>query len=150
MLRFLMVSIAGLLSIGCNDRDPYRLGKTAPVKGRVLLGDTPLHTGTVTFQPDAARGNTSPHQPTANIDANGHYELFTVGKTAAPLGWYLVVVTAYESDAEMAKRARSPGEAGHLAKSLIDLKYERVDTTTLAVEVVENPAPGSYDLKLSR
>jgi hypothetical protein len=137
------------LTASCNS-DPYGLGKTAPVRGRVLVKDVPLHNGIVTFQPDTTRGNHSPHQPTASISEDGTYALFTVGKGAAPLGWYKVMVSAYETDSDIAKRAKSPGEAGRLAKSLIHPMYEDLKTTPLAIEVVENPAPGAYDLQLTR
>lgn len=137
------------LTTGCNS-DPYGLGKTAPVRGRVLVGDVPLHNGIVTFQPDASKGNNSPHQPSASISENGTYDLFTVGTGAAPLGWYKVMVSAYETDSDIAKRAKSPGEAGRFAKSLIHAKYEDLKTTPLSLEVVEHPAPGAYDLRLTR
>ena len=137
------------LTIGCNN-DPYGLGKTAVVRGRVLLAETSLHNGIVTFHPDSSKGNTTPHQPTAPINDNGVYELFTVGKGAAPLGWYKVTVSAYETDQDIAKRAKSPGEEGRLAKSLIPHRYEDVKTTPLSIEVVENPAAGAYDLKLTK
>jgi hypothetical protein len=137
------------LATGCNS-DPYGLGKTAVVRGRVLIADTPLHNGIVTFQPEASKGNTTPHQPTAPIGENGTYELFTVGKGAAPLGWYKVTVSAYETDNDIAKRAKSPGEEGRTAKSLIPRKYEDIKTTPLSIEVVENPTAGAYDLKLTK
>ena len=140
------VAVGGL--IGCAG-DPYGLGKTAVVRGRVTVGDVPLQTGIVTFQPDTARGNTTPHQPTANIDRNGHYELFTVGKVGAPLGSYKVLVTAIESDEDLAKQAPSPGRS-RMPKSVINLKYRTPKTTDLVIEVVESPAPGAYDLKLTR
>jgi hypothetical protein len=137
------------LTTGC-DSDPYNLGKSAVVRGRVMVGDAPLHTGIVTFQPDASKGNSSHHQPTAPISDKGTYELFTVGKGAAPLGWYKVMVSAYELDADIAKRARTPGEEGRVARSLINRKYEDLKTTPLSIEVVEKPAPGAYDLKLTK
>ena len=114
-----------------------------------MVGDVPLQTGIVTFQPDTARGNTTPHQPTANIDRNGNYELFTVGKVGAPLGWYKVLVTAIESEEELAKQPSSPKQKRR-PKSVIDLKYRDLKTTDLVIEVVESPAPGAYDLKLTR
>jgi hypothetical protein len=114
------------------------------------VGDVPLKTGIITFQPDTARGNTTPHQPTANIDRDGNYELFTVGKVGAPLGWYKVLVTAIENDEELAKKAASPGGSRLRTKSVINLKYRTPKTTDLVIEVVESPAPGAYDLKLTR
>jgi hypothetical protein len=139
-----------LLALAGCDSDPYRLGKTAPVRGRATVGDVPLHHGIVTFQPDATRGNASPHQPSASIDENGYYDLFTVGKSAAPLGHYKVIVMAYETDADIAKRAKSPGETGRKAQRLVDRKYESPNTTPLVIEVVENAPPGAYDLKLTK
>jgi hypothetical protein len=104
----------------------------------------------VTFQPDASRGNRSPHQPSASIDENGYYDLFTVGKSAAPLGHYKITVMAYETDADMARRARSPGEAGRKVERLVNRKYESPATTPLALEVVEDAPPGAYDLPLTK
>ena len=145
----LLLFIALLALAGC-DSDPYRLGKTAPVRGRVTVGDVPLHHSIVTFQPDASRGNGSPHQPSASIDENGYYDLFTVGKSAAPLGHYKITVSAYETDADISKRAKSPGEAGRKVERLVHRKYESPATTPLLVEVVENAPPGAYDLKLTK
>ena len=140
------VAVGGM--IGCAG-DPFGLGKTALVRGRATVGGVPLQSGIITFQPDTARGNTTPHQPTANIDRNGNYELFTVGKVGAPLGWYKVLVTAIESEEELAKQPSSPGRRRR-PKSVIDLKYRDPKTTDLVIEVVESPAPGAYDLKLTR
>ena len=84
------------------------------------------------------------------IDENGYYYLFTVGKSAAPLGFYKITVAAYETDADIAKRAASPGEAGRKVQRLIDPKYENPTTTPLVIEVIENAPPGTYDLKLTR
>jgi hypothetical protein len=116
----------------------------------VTVGDAPLHHGIVTFQPDASRGNNSPHQPSASIDENGYYDLFTVGKSAAPLGFYKITVMAYETDADLAKRAKSPGEAGRKVERLAHRKYESPATTPLVIEVVESAPAGTYDLKLTK
>jgi hypothetical protein len=35
-------------------------------------------------------------------------------------------------------------------RSLIPARYGQAATTTVAIEVVENPAPGAYDVKLTR
>src|SRR4051794_919497 len=66
--------------------------KFYPVAGKVTLAGKPLKVGTVSFRPDASRGNTSKHIPTGAIDAAGNYELVTVGKKGAPPGWYKVLV----------------------------------------------------------
>ena len=113
--------------------------KLAPVAGKVTLDGQPLQTGSVTFKPDAARGNASQHQPTSAIDADGHYELSVPPeRKGAPPGWYQVVVTAYDNP--------RPGRL----KTLIDVKYQDEKTTPLKIEVIENPEPGRYDLKLMR
>jgi hypothetical protein len=135
----LSLSAMALALTGCRG-DPYNLGPRAPVRGQVLVGDKPLPNGIVTFIPDTARNNKSPHQPSANIN-DGKYELFTVGEAQAPLGWYKVVVMAYEQD--------DKGRRPLVPKRLIPAKYEDAKTTPLAVEVVENAPAKAYDLTLS-
>ena len=81
------------------------------------------------------------HQPTGTINAEGEYELFTVGKKGAPPGWYKVVVTAYANKIE---------EGPVTPRLLIDPKYYQVETTDLSIEVVESPSPGAYDLNVTR
>jgi hypothetical protein len=96
----------------------------------------------VSFRPDPARGNTSQHHPTGEIDANGNYELYTVGKKGAPPGWYKVLVLADLNQKSGPVHPEMPRWAVHL-------KYTRPESTDLFVEVVEKPAPGAYDLNLS-
>jgi hypothetical protein len=129
-------------SSGCRS-DPYKLGKRAPVRGRITVDGAPLRTGIVTFHPDVSRGNTSPHQPSANIDKDGNYALFTVGEAQAPLGWYKVVVLAYERDDDV--KGKRPDEP----KRLVAAAYEDMKTTPLSREVIEGAPPGTYDLQLS-
>jgi hypothetical protein len=111
----------------------------------VLVGEVPLQFGTVTFQPDATKGNSSHHQPTAGITPQGTYELFTVGKVAAPLGWYKVMVSAHELEGDPENKA-----GGRRFRNRINSKYEDLKTTPLSIEVVEHPAPGAYDLKVTK
>jgi hypothetical protein len=141
---FLLVAV---LVCGCGDDSG--VGQTFPVRGRITVGSEPLTASTtvVLFKPDAAKGNTSPFEPTGTVDAEGNYTLHTNGKKGAPAGWYKVVVTAAEAPSFRGKgpRTQMPG-----AKSLVAAKYGQAKTTDLAVEVIENPAPGAYDLKLTR
>ncbi len=121
--------------------------KFVPVAGTVTLDGQPLPAGSVSFQPDASKGNTSLHIPIGQIDAQGRYEVVTVGRKGAPPGWYKVLVFYTEND--------QPGDdpnRPHVARprSLIHTKYNAADTTTLFVEVVENPRPGDYNLNVSR
>ena len=68
-------------------------------------------------------------------------------KTGAPPGWYKVVVTATTTDVNVppGKRRDHPRP-----KSLVAAKYGQAKTSELAVEVVESPIPGAYDLKLTQ
>jgi hypothetical protein len=114
--------------------------KLAPVVGKVMVDGKPLRTGTVSFRPDASKGNSSPHQPNGAIDAEGNFELLVPpARKGAPPGWYKVVVYAFDDP--------WPGKP---LKSFINMKYSDEKTTPLRIEVVANPESGRYDLKLSR
>ena len=79
--------------------------------------------------------------------ASGKYTLVTNGRKGAPPGWYKVAVTA-TAPAELDTKR---GPSHHpVPKSLLPAKYGQAKTTDLLIEVVEHPAPGAYDLKLSR
>jgi hypothetical protein len=79
--------------------------------------------------------------PFGEIDAEGGYRLSTAGKPGAPPGWYRVMIVAV---------ARSEGSHGKHRRqvSLISRKYTAVETSGLALEVVEDAGPSAYDLKL--
>jgi hypothetical protein len=117
-------------------------GETAiPVKGKVLLDGQPLTVGTVIFTPDAARGNTSLHEPRGKLDANGNYQAFqTKDRAGMTPGWYKISVTA--------QRLKDPNDR-YSFESVIPTHYANPETSGLALEVVENPAPEAYDLALS-
>lgn len=127
--------LVGLVS-GCS---PSK--KLLPVSGVVTVGDKPLHTGAVRFVPDKSRGNTTTSEPAGTIDATGHYTLSTLNKPGAPAGWYKVVVPASEP-------VSSTEASTKTTTWLVEEKYRDVNKTPLAVEVVPNPQPGAYDLKL--
>jgi hypothetical protein len=135
------------LAFGCTDGSG--VGKTFPVSGKVMLNNEPLtaETTTILFVPDAARGNTSPFEAAGTVDEQGIYTLYTRDKKGALPGWYKVVVAASQSST-----AASPGPLRHrpVPKSLVPSKYGLAKSTDLAVEVVEHPAAGAYDLKLKR
>lgn len=134
--------------LACGCADTSGVGKTFPVAGKVTLDDQPVTAAStiVLFKPDPARGNTSPFEPTASVDGQGNYTLSTKGKSGAPPGWYKVVVTATEPRGadEKGPRNHRPGP-----RSLLPAVYGQAATTTVAFEVVESPAPGAYDVKLS-
>ncbi len=151
MLRRLLprlVLLLPLLPPGCGDASG--VGTTYPVSGKITFNGEPFNaeTTSVLFKPDAARGNTSHFEPVGTVDRDGGYALVTRGKDGAPPGWYKVVVTAFDGSPQ------HPGGPRHakrpVAHSLLPARYGQAQTTTLAVEVVANPARGAYDLKLAR
>jgi hypothetical protein len=113
-----------------------------PVAGQVTVNRSPLKTGTVTFLPDASKGNTTRHHPVGTINAEGRYELHTVGRKGAPPGWYKVVVHADENQQTGRTAAPLP------PRWMTHVKYTAAGTTPLQVEVVE--VAGRYDLKLTK
>jgi|SRR5262245_21134234 len=116
--------------------------KLTPVIGKVTVNDAPLTTGSVTFHPDAAKGNSTPHIPVGMIDAQGNYKLMSATMEGAPLGWYKVTVASQEPI--------DPNNPYAPPKHLISPKYGVPGTSGLAAEVVASPTPGAYDFKLAK
>ncbi len=145
---FLTTLLLAIPALGCGDDSG--VGRTVPVSGKVILQDEPwtAKTTVVLFKPDASKGNTSSFEPTGTVDAEGNYTLTTKGKNGAPLGWYKVIVTAREDAAP--EHPKLPTQHRPVARSLLPAKYGQAETSGLSIEVVENPAPGAYDLKLSK
>ena len=139
--------LLALMVLGCGDSSG--VGKTCPVRGKITLGDQTLaaESAVVLFKPDASKGNNSPFEPIGNVDREGNYTLVTKGKRGAPPGWYKVIVTASEARIEAPK---DPKRGHPHPRSLVPAKYGQEKTTDLAVEVVADPAPGAYDLKLKK
>jgi hypothetical protein len=144
---FLTALLLAIPTLGCGDDSG--VGRTVPVSGKVILQDAPwtAKTTIVLFKPDASKGNTSPFEPTGTVDAEGAYTLTTKGKNGAPPGWYKVIVTAREEAAP--EHAKLPNQHRPVARTLLPAKYGQAETSGLSIEVVENPSPGAYDLKLS-
>src|SRR5207249_1945923 len=113
-----------------------------PVEGKVTVNGAPLTTGSVTFQPDASKGNHTPHIPVGMIDSDGRYKLTTATKDGAPLGRYKVTVSA--------QQPIDPKNPYAPPKHLIDPKFSDPTTSGLEVEVVSNPPAGVYDLQLAK
>jgi hypothetical protein len=143
-LRLVAILLTASLAGGCaGDGVP-----TLPVSGQVTLDGEPVTVeGTVVlFKPDSAKGNSSKLEPVGTVDADGRYALTTAGRRGAPAGWYKVVVAARAGQIEHPKgRPQRP-----LAVSLVPARYGSERTTPLAVEVVEQPTEGAYDLKLTK
>ena len=147
-LRLLpLATLAVILMAGCGDDSG--VGPTFPVAGKVTLQNEPFSAKNtiIVFKPDASRGNKDPFAPAGAVDADGSYTLTTKGKIGAPPGWYKVVVTSRDE-----APTEHPKDPRHrpVAKSLLPARYGQEKTTDLAIEIVENPAPGAYDLKLRK
>jgi hypothetical protein len=122
-------------------------GKVVTVSGTVTVGRQPLSAGLVQFIPDPARGNTSRSRPFGLIGADGTYRLITDANPGAPPGWYKVTVSAAAPPGAEVPR---PGKQAPPQPARFRAKYANPTTTDLAVEVKDDPAPGAYDLKLTR
>jgi hypothetical protein len=112
-----------------------------PVEGKVVIDGQPLTLGTVIFTPDAAKGNASQHEPRGQLDANGVYRAFvTKDRAGVPPGWYKISISA--------QKLKDPKDPYSFV-SVIPTKYTSPKTSGLAVQVVDNPDPGAYDIVLS-
>jgi hypothetical protein len=93
-IRSAVSSLGGLcvigLVLGCGQA-PI---KFVPVRGKVLVEGQSVNSGTVSFRPDADRGNQSMEQPAGMPQADGSFELATPNRKGAPLGWYRVLIMA--------------------------------------------------------
>src|SRR5262249_22805146 len=129
-----LVVWVALSAAGCGQE-----AKLVPVTGHVTLDGAALSAGSVLFVPDETKGNNSQVSPRGMIDSQGNYELFSDGKKGAPAGWYKVVVSL-----------TSPGIAPPPKGPTMDFKFQHPERTDLAIEVVPQPQPGAYDLKLTK
>lgn len=115
-----------------------------PVSGKVSNGETAVSNGTVTFHPDAAKGNESVKHPEGLIEGDGTYTLYTEQKPGAPTGWYKVTVFA-----ESSATSDAEGEAAYARPDLlVRSDYTMEAETPLSIEVKADAAAGAYDLTL--
>jgi hypothetical protein len=66
--------------------------------------------------------------------------MFTSNRPGAPVGKYVVLVTASE--------AIDPSNPSATPKSLVNARYSDVGLRNILIEVTESPRDGQYDLKL--
>jgi len=123
--------------VGCQSQAEKAKKELAPVKGKVLVGDAPPAGALITFHPDESKGNTARAMPMGKVRADGEYELVTGENPGAPLGWYRVTLTVF-------------GAPGGGKSPRINPRYAQLDQTNLSVEVVGEPRPGQYDLRLAK
>lgn len=124
---------------GCGASD--EIGKRVKVEGIVTVDGTPLPNGSLSFRADETKGNLQKHQPYAMIDPDGKYKIMTLEKEGCAPGWYKVVVESTEP---------MPEGVMKMPVSRINKKYNDIRQSGISIEVVENAAPGQYDIKLSR
>jgi hypothetical protein len=119
---------------GCQKSGP----KMVQVEGKVTLGGKPVPRGWVTFHPDAKKGNQSMEVPNGTIEDGDYHVITRVNEGITP-GWYHVAVNAAEQI-----DPKNP----YINKWLVPEKYANPKTSKLQMQVVENPAPGAYDINL--
>lgn len=131
-----------ILVLGCGGpaKDAYGVGKTVPVSGKVTFATKlPKDAAVgVVFIADGARSGSSNLPSSGGVDEQGNYTLSTGSQAGAPVGRYKVRVTA--------TMPTNPKDPYSPTRSVIKEIYSDANTTPLSVEVVENPAPGAYDL----
>ena len=135
-LVYLVVVVCTALVPGCGKESV----KLAPVAGKVTVGDQPVTSGQVSLIP-LSKDEKTPGLMAGTIDSSGNYKILTDGKEGAPLGKYKVTVTPAMTAAPADKKA--PVLAYN--KGFMD-----ASRSTLAIEVVDSPPPGKYDLKLTK
>lgn len=125
--------------------------KLYPVTGNVSFDQAPLglEGAAIRFTPDVSRGNNSTSDAFGAIQADGTYTLYTRDQEGAALGWYRVAVivppatpTRLDPNPNRSKAAPAPVP--------IHVRYANPDRSGLAVEVVETPNAGHYDLHLQK
>jgi len=130
--------------------------KLVPVEGKVTVGGKSLTSGVVTYWLEGEAEGSKKVAPIGNIGTDGTYKMTTNGKDGAPVGRYKVTVSTMmppgsdvpDLSGDGGKKPPPPKEANPAVR--IDSRYISPKTTTLKVEVSENPSSGAYDLKLER
>jgi hypothetical protein len=113
--------------------------KRVTVSGKVTLDGQPMQGGVLLFHPDEAKGNTVRVSCTGPVK-NGRYDLVTSAVTrtdtgsGAPLGWFKVTLINDLPGTGIIK---------------VHEKYLKPETTPVAIEIVENPQPGAYDIEMT-
>ena len=98
------------------------------------------------FSPDASKGNTFHSDAFGRIDEDG-LTRFSPGSRRAPRGWYRVAVTVPPATLP---RLDPTSTRKKPEVTPIPVRFGNPEKSGLAVEVVENPQPGQYDLTLKQ
>jgi hypothetical protein len=132
MAARLTLGLALLPLCACNT-DP--IGRTVPVKGKVLINNKALSGGSVAFWPNKDKGNNSAFEAGGQIGPDGTYEIFTRGKPGVPPGHYKVTVVS-QAETDSLKPTK--------AKLLVPEACTDPKTTPFLIEVIDEPK--TYDL----
>ncbi|WP_148072181.1 hypothetical protein [Bythopirellula goksoeyrii] len=152
-LRFALSGVVAYVAIGmilgCSEVEI--IIQHVPVRGKVQVDGQPVPSGTVSFRPDAERGNQSMEQPAGMLQEDGRYKLFSANQEGAPPGWYRVLIIA--DNFRVVDPPTSPVwpefPEGYLPKALVNQRYLYFHQTDLLVEVKENQDPDEYVLRLN-
>jgi hypothetical protein len=127
-------------------------GKLYPVTGKVSLNHTPLGIdgAAVRFTPDVSRGNGSKFDAFGAIQSDGTFTLYTHDREGVALGWYRVAVTVPPVTPARLEPPNPNRKKVSLPSAPIPIRYANPDRSGLAVEVVETPNAGHYDLHLQK
>jgi hypothetical protein len=112
-----------------------------PVSGKVYNGGAPLTSGMVRYVPEG--GDKLAGQSSGTIGSDGTYTLYTNGKPGAPPGKYKVAISTMVPPGPEVTMDEKPH-----AGPPINRKYNSPDSSGLTREVVADPSPDQYDLKL--
>lgn len=130
-----ILSLAAIMALaGCQSQAEKLKAGLVPVKGTILVGETPPEGALITFHPDESKGNTARVMAMGKVGKDGIYELVSGANPGASPGWYRVTLTSFGAPSSKAPR--------------INLRYTRLENTPLMVEVVAEPRAGQYDLRL--
>ncbi len=150
-ISVIALSIVGALA-GCRGDGV----DAVPVSGQITVDGEPLRSkaGMVNLVPNKEKGNNTALQPSGPVDENGNYTIYyDTGKKGAPPGWYRVQVSAMPQGDQplptMGPRRIGKGSPPSVPR-LFNLKYASAKDSGLEIEVVRDPAPGAYNLKLSK
>jgi hypothetical protein len=132
--------LLGLLLLGGCSKSA-NLPTLAPVKGKVMVDGQAVTSGHVTLIPQNLEKGKEAALSSGEIKSDGSYEIFTGGQAGAPLGPAKLSITPTTVPQQGAKG---------LPKTEYNPKYRDANKSGLTFTVVENAAPGTYDLKLSK
>jgi hypothetical protein len=130
----LVLAVGSIILTGCSNKI-----RRIPVSGTVTLDGKPLDRGIVMFSPDVAKGNMTPVGCSGPI-SSGRFNLVTTSVTkdntgaGAPLGWYKITLI---------------NDLPGMAEIKVHPRFLRPETSPIEVEIVDNPAPGAYDIKFT-